>query len=448
MTTLVVGGGITGLAAALRLQERGHEFLLIEATDRLAGKIETEQVDGFTLEWGPHSIVSTGTALFDLAERLDLDSELVAASPAAKSRFLVHHGELVRIPTSPVSFLATPLLSWRERLRVLRELFVRSKGPADESAFAFMARRFGPAIAERFLSPFVSGIYAGDAEQLEMASAFPKIVALEREYGSVLRGLRKNRAQSARPLQRRGTFGFHGGMESVVTAAADRLGRCVRTRCVVRSLVPSSSGVRVEVDRAGAVETLAAGDVIVTAPARSTADMMQPLSAPLAEDLRAVPYASVGLLQLGVRTDDLRRFLDGFGFLARPAETTRLLGCIWSSAVFPARAPQGNALLSVFVGGAHTPEARDHDALFDDALAALHEYMGGKFEPVVRRQRWIERAIPQLNIGHAARKARILEAMAKIDRVTLAGGYMDGVSVHDCVRSGWEAADRVLRATR
>ncbi len=437
MTTMIVGGGITGLAAALRLREAGREVLLLEGSARFGGKIETESQSGYQLEWGPHSIVSTGEALFELIDHLELSSDLIQANDAAKFRYVVHRGALVRLPGSPPGLFSTPLLSWRERFRVIGERWVRSKGDDEESAAEFVSRRFGPAIAERFLAPFVSGIYAGDANRLEMASAFPKLVAYEREHGSVIRGLSKSRFSSDR---RRGTFGFPSGMETVVHAAVSHLGSAARSG-QVQSLRRSGAGFEVRFEGDGSAETLSAQRVIVATPAGAAAQLLQPIDPDLSGELAAIEYAPVGLMQLGVRTADLPRPLDGFGFLLRPDGTTPLLGCIWSSAVFDNRAPKDHALLSVFVGGSHTPPGAEPNAMFDEALASLQFYMGGEFEPAFRSQRWIERAIPQLNIGHKARVARIRNAIAEVSGLAIAGGHLDGVSLHDCVRSGSAVGD-------
>ncbi|MCA8960789.1 MAG: protoporphyrinogen oxidase [Planctomycetes bacterium] len=443
MTVLVIGGGITGLAAAARLQSQGRDWLLVEASGKLGGKIETERRSDYLLEWGPHSIVSTGTALFDFADALGVGDAIVGAKPEAKRRYVSWKGGLAPLPAGPGGLLRTPLLSFRDKLRIFKEPFVRSRGGPEESAFDFVARRFGRRLAEHFLAPFVSGIYAGDAERLEMASAFPKIARLEREHGSVLKGMKH--LASDRGGRPRGTFGFREGMATIVLAAARHLGDRARTRSTVRTIARGSGGgFRVDVDLAGRSETLDVKRILVTTPAREAAALLADIAPEIAAELRSIVYPPVGLLEIGVRESDLPRALDGFGFLALPSERLPFLGCIWSSTVFPGRAPEGRALLSVFLGGARFDgdwEQPNEDEVSARALSSLGDHLGGSIEPDFRAFRWIPRAIPQLEIGHASRLARVREGLSRLPGLLLAGGHIDGVSMHDCIASGWRAAD-------
>ncbi len=439
--SLVIGAGISGLAAALTLKSRGHQVLVLEHRERAGGWIRTEAVQGYRLEWGPHSLPYSAKSALQLAEKLDLSGAWIAARPQARYRYLYINGRLQRLPTSPLSFCTTGVVSLAGKLRILRELWIRSRSDGSESVSAFFERRFGREVVERVVGPLVSGIYAGVPGELEMSSSFPRLVELERQAGSVLRGmLAKKKSTSGKGTM----LSFRDGMEALPQAAARALGDGLRLHSRVRSVEWQGTRWVVEVTGESGnqqVEKLQAENLVVTAPATQAAKLLEKVDKELGQLLRGIPHAAVGVLQVGVRRELLPRALDGFGFLVPRSEDLAILGCIWASAIFPERAPEGCELLSVFLGGRSHPQLlqKPEEQIVELALGSLYTVMGGEFTPELLRLAVLPRAIPQYTLGHQQRLERLDQALTRHPQLTLAGSYLDGISVDSAIRSGVRA---------
>ncbi|MCI0650833.1 MAG: protoporphyrinogen oxidase [Planctomycetes bacterium] len=454
---IVIGAGIAGLAAAWRLGGAGIDVRVLEAAPRAGGLIETERRGPFLVEWGPHSFLHNAAHVVALARDLGLADRIVLARPRARRRYIYSRGKLRRVPAGPLSLLFGTLLSPRARLRALREPWVArgaSAGAAAESAYDFFARRFGGEFAERIAAPFASGVYAGDLTALEAGTAFSRAVAWEREHGSVLRGaLREWRARSgtgaaARP---RGSYSFQDGMGELGAALAAALGDRLECGAAVHAIERAGSGWWIRAHGLSGDATWHARGVAIALPAHRAAEILAPAVPAAAAALAEIPYAPIAVAQFGVRNEMLTRPLDGFGFLTIAREGPPILGCLWPSAIFEGRAPEGVSLLTVFLGGVRDAEIRaaTEGAVIERARRGLAPMLLREDAPVeFAAARVLPRAIPQLVVGHTARHDRLSGIASGLGTIAFAGNFLGGVSVEDAVRSGLQAAEALLVGVR
>ncbi len=452
---IVIGAGIAGLVCAYRLKSLGADVLLIESSAQVGGVMQSEAVDGYLIERGPNS--SQGSEeLMALVEELGLMDELLEGDPKAPA-YVYFGGRLHPVPAGAGAFIKSKLLSTAGKLRILREPFIGKRAASDEeSVLSFARRRIGREAAERMVAPFVSGIYAGDAEKISVQAAFPRLWNLEANYGGLIRGTiakareakRAKKAASAvldkaAPTRRR-LVSFKRGMATLPQRLAELLGEDLLTGitdCELR--IANSRQAVVMFNRNGAAHEAAADHVVIATPAKAAASILKPVSSELSRLLEDIYYPPLAIVYLAYDVASVATPLDGFGFLVAPSEGMNILGCVWNSSLFAGRAPQGKALLTTFVGGARRPEAaRMPDAeIVAAAHAELQTVLGIKGEPtVVGITRW-ERAIPQYNIGHRDRVQHIGALLNQTHGLHLAGNYLHGVSTGDVIKE----ADRVAR---
>ena len=439
MRIVVIGGGISGLSCAWRLRQLGSEVLLLESEDRTGGVIRSVLRDGNLFEAGPQSFLLS-PALAELAGELGLEDDLQLANPRAP-RYVVIGGKLRAVPLGPLAFLTSSLLPGSTKWRLFSEAFHRTTPPADEESIAaFIRRKFGPELLDRLVAPMVAGIYAGDAERLSLRSAFPALHKWEEQHGSLIRGMIKSRPSGGKSggSSRGGLATLAGGNESLVARLAERLGdriqRSARVVSITRAAAGTEARFEVVYDRASRHETIPAAAVVVAAPARVAAALLAPL-VPAAADLARIEYAPVAVVSGSYMTEHLKSPLDGFGFLVPRAERLRILGTVWNSALFPGRAPEGQSLLTSFVGGITDPAAGalPDEPLYQTVESELRRVLGILLAPRARfAQRWPQ-AIPQYNLGHAALTSRVLGALAESPGLHLVGNYLEGPAIGACV---------------
>jgi protoporphyrinogen/coproporphyrinogen III oxidase len=447
---IVIGGGISGLACAFRLRELGVSVTLLEASDRFGGVIQSVEKDGFLFEFGPQSFLAT-EPLLDLIGRLGLADELQVADPRAP-RFVLVRGRPVRAPLSPPTLLTTPLMSAGTKLRLIVEPFWRTHPPdSDESIGDFIRRKFGAELLDRLVGPFVSGIYAGDPEQLSLRASFPALHAFELKYGSLIRGALKSRPPKG--ATRPGLASFRAGVAALPHTLGERLSDAAHlganVRTVARAAPGGASHYAAEFVRDGRTQKLEADAVIVSLPTPAAASLLSGISPRLAKALQRISYAPVAVVGLGYRREQVRNSLDGFGFLVPRSEKLRILGTVWNSSLFGGRAPDGCVALTSFVGGATDPQAV---SLSEDALAAIVEKELASIlqisgPPVVRAIRRYERALPQYNLGHVALIAELRDELARVPGLFLTGNYFCGPAIGNCVEQATRTAESVEKYT-
>ena len=433
MRIAVIGGGISGLTAAHLLVGAGHDVALVDDAAEPGGLIAGARVDGFLCERGPQAVLDGSEAVTALIASAGLEARIVRALPASRRRSVYVAGKLRPFPASPPALIKTNLLSARGKLRLLREPFVRRRAGGDdhdESVFDFVARRFGPEAAQRAAGPALIGVYAGDAASLSVRAALPRLAALEREHGSVLRGMFRRRGTSrlGRPVT------FPEGLGELPRALGAALGarrRVARATGIERRAggwtVALGSGMALEAER-----------LVLATPAAASAALLAPHAAGAAEALRAIPHAPVAVVCLGFRAADssaLGMDLDAYGFVVARGEGVALLGCQYDSSVFPDRAPAGGVLLRALCGGTFDPGMVDADdaKIVGQVLGDLRRTAGLRRDPDVA-QVWRARpGIPQYDRAHLGRLRAVDDAVARLPGLSVIGHAVRGVGVSACI---------------
>ena len=478
---VVVGGGIAGLATAVQLEkqaaDRGLEIgvTVVEGADVLGGNIRTDHIDGYVVENGPNGFLDNVEATPALVKHLGLGDRLVQADESAAIRYIYRKGALRRLPAGPVSFLRSPILSLGGRLRLLLEPFMSSAAATegrDETIYDFASRRIGDEAARILVGSMVSGVFAGDIEQLSLPAAFPKMRAMEAEHGSLVRAMvskmlarkaaKKAEArgedvsQDTRPGGPAGPGGtltsFQGGMTDLVAAAAAKLRHAPKTGWRVESLDRNGEEWRL---RSESGDELSADHVVLTLPSRHAGTLLQPLDAELAKLASGIGAAPIVVVALGLDPSQLGRPLDGFGFLIPRGEGPRILGCLWDSSIFPGhRAPEGKALIRAMIGGAHDRQICD---LSDDEIVAevrrdLETTLGlprageSKLEPELLGVYRYPAGISQYDVGHLARVDAMHRRLEDFPGLWLGGSSYYGVAMNACITKAQEQARKILAA--
>jgi oxygen-dependent protoporphyrinogen oxidase len=451
-----VGAGIAGLVCAHRLVTAlgdAAEIVVLEASDRGGGLVRSEHIDGFLCESGPNGFLDNAPATLALVDELHLREHLVSSQEGARRRFVFRNGRLRLLPISPGAFLTSDVLSARAKLRIAREPFAPRRPEGDETVHAFAARRLGREAADILVDPMVSGIFAGDARQLSLRAAFPKIWELEEQHGGLFRALvarRRKRRQSGAPVE--SPLGrltsFAAGMETLSRALVTRLGHRVRLHAPVSMVTPNPQTVRSWRIALESGETLVADQVVLTPPPPVTAALVRPLDREVSDALLQIPLAPIVVLALGFESATLGHSLDGFGFLVPRGQGPRILGALWESSVFPGRAEPGRALIRVMAGGMHDPAFCDltDEQMLEAVRRDLRTTMGITAEPGMVRIIRHRAGIPQYAVGHLDRLARIDAGIARFPGLHLAGHAFRGVGINAVIADAAALAARIVSA--
>lgn len=446
---VVVGAGLSGLAAAWSLTQQGLSVAVLEANPSVGGMIGSVEEEGYLMELGPNSFPSSSEALLSLAESVGLQP--VSASPLNKTRYIWKEGALRQVPGSPVQAITTPLLSPKAKLSILGEPFREPLEEADPTVEDWVSYRLGPEVLNNFVAPFLTGIYAGDPAKLSISAIFPSLIQLEREHGSLIKGafakLKQRRQEPRKPKRAYTLYNFEGGLQQLPIALAGalpenclRLGQRVLKIQQEVPMLGSPAHWRLETLN----ETLFAKALLLSTPAHVNANLLEQVIPEAVEPSLAIPYAPVTVAQVAVPLNQLSQPLDGFGFLVPRGEGLRLLGCIWSSALFPERAPEGQALVTAFYGGMQDtgiPELEEetfHELVRTELSQTLAA--GLPLEPTFIKTIHWRQAIPQYNVGHQQRVERLQQALAdSAAPIAVAGNYLNSINLNGCVESAFAA---------
>jgi oxygen-dependent protoporphyrinogen oxidase len=460
MSIAIVGGGITGLAAAHRLEQLSPDadVVLVEAGSRLGGKLLTERVTGFVIEAAPDAFLSSKPRGLGLSLELGLRERLQGPDEQRRRTYVMRQSRLYPMPEGLTGLIPSrlapmarsKLLSPSGKLRLALDYLLPARPEdGDESLASFIRRRLGPEAYARLVEPLMAGIYAGDGEDLSLAATFPQLRELELEYGSLVRGMRASRGAPAVSSARWPAFvTLQDGMSELITALERRLIRThVRagTRVCHVTVGPGESSLRLSDGSA-----LRAGSVILATPAFVSADLLEAIDAELATTLRSIPYVSTATISVAYPVAAIPRPLDGYGYIVPRLEGRPILACTWTSTKFPNRAPAGYALIRAFIGRAGQPDPLQ---LSDQELLAvareeLRAVLGVTAAPVLHRiYRW-PGAMPQYTLGHLDRLATIDRRLSAHPGLFLAGAAYRGVGIPDCIQSGEAAAAFALSHAR
>jgi oxygen-dependent protoporphyrinogen oxidase len=466
---VVVGGGIAGLAAAYRLQQTAPDLAitLIESDRRLGGKIVTDRVDGFVIEGGPDTFLSYKPRGLGLCQELGLEDRLHGTNEKIRRTYVMRGGRLYELPEGltgliPSRFgpmIKTGLISPLGKLRMGLDYFIPPRSPdGDESLADFVERRLGRELYARMIEPLMSGIYAGDGEQLSLAATFPQLRDTELKYGSLVKGMLAAKRKPAPPRSgstRPKTPGTGKkwaafltpttGLAEIVEALEAKLsGVDIRLGTRVVSMGHSSNSAYSLALVSG--ESLQADAVILATPAYVTADLVSNLDSDMAKALRTIPYTSTATVSVAYPLADISRPLDGYGYIIPSAEGRNVLACTWTSTKFPHRAPQGFGLIRAFIGRAGQENALEKsDAeLLELVRDELRVVLGITARPLLHRVfRW-PKAMPQYTLGHLDRLVVIERRLARHSGLYVAGNGYRGIGIPDCIASGEAAATQAM----
>jgi protoporphyrinogen/coproporphyrinogen III oxidase len=478
----IIGAGITGLTAAFYLKRRGVPVTVYEAGQHVGGVIQTVQRDGFLAENGPNTILETSPKIAQLVRDAGLSSRRLDSDPGAEARYVVRYRRPIEMPGSPLGFFTTRLFTARAKLAVLREPFVpRRRDGKEESVAEFVKRRLNQEFLDHAIDALVSGVYAGDAYKLSVPQAFPRLAELEARYGSLIKGQifgarkRKRRGDVAR--DRAHKFSFDEGLQVLPDTLAMQLGDAVKLSTPVTKLAQVGGGWILTLSEGRVTRAPGIGDsqspslhnfevehsaVIYCGTAYKLAELKieggpgSPLPVVVAHGVTRpaseidlslfseIRYPPVASVVLGFRREDVAHPCQGFGMLIPKVEGFRILGTIFSSSLFPNRAPAGHVTLTSYVGGERQPDlaSRPPDELVALVNEDLRVLLGVKGKPVFQHTALYPRAIPQYNLGYG----RYREAMNALEKqaagLFLAGHYREGVSLGDSIVSGCNVAER------
>ena len=459
----VIGAGITGLTAAFYLKRKGIPVIVYEASGRVGGVIQSLQQNGYIAEFGPNTLLETSPNIGQLIRDAGLQSRRLDPDPKAEARYVVRYRRPIEMPAKPLGFFTTELFSLKAKLAVLREPFIRRrKDGVEESIAQFVVRRFNQEFLDHAIDALVAGIYAGDPYKLSVTHAFPKLKALEDNYGSMIKGQifgareRKKRGEVAK--DRAPKFSFDEGLQVLPDTLASALGDAVKLNTPVTALSQTESGWRIatpsgEVEHnavvfCGTANRLAELDLRRTgvppvSDAKENGDRQD--ACPTLKTFSEIRYPPVASVVLGFRREDVVHPCEGFGMLIPKIEGFKILGTIFSSSLFPNRAPAGHLTLTSYIGGERYPELASLPAeqLYDVVCEDLRVLLGVKGKPTFKHCVYYPRAIPQYNVGYGRFKDLMNEVEQTVPGFFLAGHYREGISLSDSIVSGINVADRI-----
>ena len=417
------------------------------------GVIRTLSDSGYRIETGPNSLlVRTEEPLLKYLSRPEIAAKIQLAGRMGKKRFILKDGRPVALPMSLSEGIFTPILSLPAKVRLLKEPFIPPAGgvdgvdPEKETVADFVRRRLGNEFLESLIDPFVKGVYASDPHLLSMADTFPRLVQMEKSYGSLIKGglaLARQRKAPA-PAFAREILSFSEGMGTLPESLANILDDDAGTNAEVIGCAPSESGFRTALLFEEETYYIRSKHLVLALPAVQTAELVEPMAPGIPSLLGQIPYAPIAVVYLGYPRDRISHPLDGFGLLVPSRERRKILGALFSSSLFPGRSPDGHVLLTVFVGGMTQPKLAQ--AFDEDLLPMVTKEIGSMLgvagtPSYVRIQRWAG-AIPQSVPGHGERIRSIESALPS--GLHLAGSYLSGVSVSQTFSSGIRAAEKIL----
>ncbi len=450
---VVIGAGISGLTTAYWLKQKGIEVRILEKDSEVGGTMKTINENGWLVESGPNSALETTPLFNQLFSDLGILDERIYANEASNKRYILRENILHPLPMSPLAFLKSKLWSVKGKLRLLKEPFI-GRAAKEESIAEFVERRLGREFLDYAINPFVAGVYAGNPEDLSVRSAFPKLYALEEKYGGLIKGMikgrkeRKMRAEKSKDSAK--LFSFKDGMQTFPRSLSKKLGDNVFLNSTVLNIIPTKVGQKriyvTSFQQYGENKNIESDAVVLATPSYVASKIIEPIDPEVSKVLNSIYYPPVAEIVLGYVKENINRVLDGFGYLIPEKEKRKILGTIWSSTIFPNRAPQGYELFTTFVGGSRNPDLLENsdEKLLDITNSEVKNLIGISGDPVFKKIiRW-EKAIPQYKLGYYKTIASIEKFEQNFGGAFICSNYRGGISVGDCVMSAERAVKNIL----
>jgi oxygen-dependent protoporphyrinogen oxidase len=440
---VIIGGGIAGLTTAFRLRQAGVQFKLLEQSSQTGGCIKTLKQKDYLLELGPNTFLNSSDSLWNLAENLNLREKRISTSPAiSNKRYIYKNGRLIKVPNGPY-ILFSNLFSLKGRLRMMAEPFIKpSKDKKDESMASFFERRFGHEVLDTLVTPFVSGIYAGDPSRLSINTIFPKITSLEEKYGSIFKGMKELKGE----IKSKGLGSFTEGIGLISQTIENIIKDSIIYNARTVNIEKMPRGYKITCQSNGNTQDFLADVIICAAPAYSTSGFIKSIDANLSNQLSRIEYAPIIVIHTAYKKTDFTKKMEGFGFLVPRGQKVRMLGSLWSSSLFVNRAPEDEMLFTNFIGGMLDKEACDmsNEDLMRTLQKDLAKIVGIKTNPSFACLTRYSCAIPQLNLGHKRLISEIKDLSLTYQGLYLTGSYFNGVSVANTIDHANETAKEVL----
>ncbi|MCH8012113.1 MAG: protoporphyrinogen oxidase [Candidatus Marinimicrobia bacterium] len=454
-TVVIIGGGIAGLTTAFLLKKAGLDVTLFESSLRVGGVMFSTEEDGYLAETGPNTILETSPKVSEIVRNLGLDGEKVYANDTAKTRFIVKNQQPVPLPLSPLSFFRTNLFSRVAKLRIFKEPFIEAwDNQYEESLSQFVVRRLGQEFLDYAINPFVAGVYGGEPDHLSVRHALPKLYQLEQKYGSLIKGqifgAKERKKHGETPKQRTRMFSFLHGLKTLPEAFQKALGDSIQKDTTVNDVTPMKVGWRVSYKKGDNTTKTATIDSIVYAGTAFGLKEMT-LSKQSKDDFvffQKIYHPPVSVLVLGFKRDDVDHPLNGFGMLIPKVEGFHTLGALFSSTLFPNRAPRDHVTLTIFIGGSRQPEnaLKSEPELIDMALADMSTLLGVRSKPTFVKHTFWEQAIPQYDVGFGTFKEKLNDLEKQYPGLYFAGNYRNGISVADTIVNAYETSERIINS--
>ena len=451
-SAVVIGGGISGLTAAYRLQNSGYSVTVLEKSDRVGGAMYTHSQNGWLAEYGPNTILESNTKIKNLISKLELDEEKISPGLVSSSRFIVKNKKLLPLPLSPAEFLTSPLFNWKSKFNILKEPFVSKwQNNYEESLSEFVQRRLGQNILDYAINPFVAGVYAGDPQKLSAKHALPKLYQLEQDFGSLIKGQIKKAKLPVEsddiPRNMAKMFSFKNGLKVLPETLASKLKTPVEFNARVEKIQKLSEGWEITYNQKNEIKTQKADHLIYAGTGHQLASFK--IISDKVIDLsfgNEIEYPPVATLTLGFHKNQIQHDLNGFGLLVPEVENLKILGTLFNSSLFPYRAPDDHVTITVYIGGVRQGELalEIEEKRLDIALNDLTMLLGISGSPAFTFHKKWTKSIPQYNVGYGDIKSKFQCLEKDNPGLYFTGNYRKGISVADTMLQAIQTADNII----
>ncbi|SNR59432.1 protoporphyrinogen oxidase [Desulfurobacterium atlanticum] len=449
----VIGAGVSGLTTAFYIEKLSGGYITVKVLEKekqCGGKMRTVHENGFIIETGPNGFLDNKPYTLELVKELGIEDRLYRSSDKARKRFVFVNGKLVRLPESPIAFLASYVLSFKGKLRLAAEYFVPPKeDDSDESLSSFVKRRIGEESLEKLIDPMAAGIFAGDPDRLSVKAAFPAVWHLEKKYGGLIKGLLAMKKEKKDATAGPGgvLMSFKNGVIDLIDALVENIKGEILTNTTVKKLIKEKDKWKIVYERGDEIFEETFDIIVLATPSYVAASLTKNFDKELSEKLNEIDYSPIAVVAFGFRKKGLGHDLDGFGFLVPRTENRKILGVLWDSSIFPNRAPEGKALIRAMVGGARQPQLAmaGEEEIAKFTYKDIKKIMKIRHKPEITKVFKHTKGIPHYTVGHLEKVEEIFKRTTNHKGLYLNSNAYKGVGVNDCVYNSLKTAEAVVK---